>query len=67
VRLSIEHQSDMTVVAVYDNDRMVASAKGTSAQEAARWLLQQVERIATQTRALLSDAGLDPNERPKSG
>ena len=67
MRLSIEHRGDKTVLQALDNDRVVASAHGVDAQEAAGWLMQQVERHVTQTRDLLVDAGLDPDKRPKPG
>lgn len=67
MRLSIEHKAGKTVVAVHDNDRVVASAAGDSAAEAAVYLLQQVDRIAAQTRELLADAGLEPGKRGKAG
>lgn len=56
MRLNIEHRAGKTVMSVHDNDRVIASSDGNTAPEAAEHLLQQVDRIAVQTRKLLQDA-----------
>lgn len=67
MRLNIEHKKGQTFISLHDNDRVIASAAGKDAPEAAEWLLKHVQRIATQTKKLLSDAGLSPSARGKAG
>lgn len=67
MRLNIEHKKGQTFISLHDNDRVIASAAGKDAPEAAMYLQQQVDRIASQTRSLLADAGLAPGKRGKAG
>lgn len=67
MRLNIEHKRGQTFISVHDNDRVIASASGKDAPEAAVYLQQQVDRIAEQTRELLVDANLAPVKRGKAG
>lgn len=58
MRLSIEHKQGKTFLSVHDNERVVASAADDSGPAAAKRLMQQVNRLVTQTKKLLVDAGL---------
>ena len=58
MKLNIENIKGRIFLTVYDNDRKVASAAGTTLNEAATWLVKHVNRIAHQTEALIMDAQL---------
>lgn len=65
MRVMTGHEKGRTFLTLSDNGREIASASGTNAQDAAAWLMHQMDRIVEQTKKLLIDMGLDPEQRPE--